>query len=97
VLAAALASLTLTGTPPVLTGAHFRPHELVRVLVASPSRKLEVRASARGTFTVRLGASPARRGFVVQAFGALGSRATVAVGVPTGAGSGLAKPADPTK
>lgn len=84
VLAVALASLTLTGAPPVLHGAHFKPHELVRVLVAAPSRSIRVRATAAGTFTVRLPVAPTRRrGVVVQAFGSLGSRASVGMLAPT--------------
>jgi hypothetical protein len=83
-LAAAFASLTLIGTPPVLHGAHFKPHEVVRVLVAAPSKSIRVRATAAGAFTVRLPVAPTKtRGVVVQAFGSLGSRASVGMLAPT--------------
>jgi hypothetical protein len=43
-----------------------------------------VRATAAGTFTVRLPVAPTRRrGVVVQAFGSLGSRASVGMLAPT--------------
>lgn len=64
-----------------VTGRHFHARERVRVVLA-PARRghvRHVRASARGTFTVRFRDVPAGpcEGYAIVATGSRGSRATL--------------------
>lgn len=73
----------LPGTPVRVHGAHFTPRSVVRVFGAG-STVSKVRVTARGTFTLAVFPPPDIRctGFVVQALGAHGERASVGVGAP---------------
>jgi hypothetical protein len=73
-------SLALRGTAPVLVvhGAHFRPHERVKI-TSDRGVSARVRASSAGAFTVTMAMPPASRcsDFGLRAVGSLGSVAVL--------------------
>lgn len=83
------------GPPALITGAHFTPRSVVRIFVSGPKAStFKVRATAHGTFRLAAPDVAGCSGFLVQAIGAHGERASVGIGMPNCAGNGVGDVSD---